>query len=408
MMNRLACALAAALLIPVAASAQHWVGSWASSQQIPEPNNALQPEQLTDVTLRQLMRVTLGGPRLRIRLANTFGTAPLRIDSVHIARTAGGDSARILPGGAAVTFAGRAGVAIPAGAEITSDPVAFALPALATVAVTMHVPEPPAQQTSHPGARATSWLLHGDHGADLDLPGAEGSEHWFLLAGIDVEAPAAAAAIVTLGDSITDGRGATHSDNQRWPDFLANRLQADPRTRNLAVLNHGVGGGRVLLDGAGPNALARFERDVLAMPGVRYVLILEGVNDLGTFTRDAPQSPEAHADLVRRLILAYAEMIRRAHERGLTMIGGTIIPYGGSEFYHPDAANEADRQAINAWIRAPGHFDALVDFDALLRDPAHPERMRTEMDNGDHLHPSIAGYRAMAEAVPLALFTRRH
>jgi lysophospholipase L1-like esterase len=407
MTRKLAFALAAILFASAPSLAQHWVGSWAASQQIPEPNNALRPEQLTDVTLRQLMRVTLGGPRLRIRLANTFGTAPLRIDSVHIARTAGGDGAHILPGGAALTFAGRAEVVIPAGAEITSDPIAFALPALATVAVTMHVPDPPAQQTSHPGSRATSWLLHGDHVADLDLPGAQGTEHWFLLSGIDVDAPAGAAAIVTLGDSITDGRGVSHSGNNRWPDVLAERLQADPRTRNLAVLNHGVGGGRVLLDGAGPNALARFERDVLAMPGVRYVLILEGVNDLGTFTRDAPQTPEAHAGLVRRLIAAYAEMIRRAHERGLIVIGGTIIPFGGFALYHPTEVNEADRQAVNAWIRAPGHFDAVVDFDALTRDPTHPERMRADMDSGDHIHPSIAGYRFMAEAVPLSLFTRR-
>jgi lysophospholipase L1-like esterase len=404
--NRLACLLAL-LLLAAPASAQHWVGSWAASQQVPEPNNALRPEQLTDVTLRQLMRVTLGGPRLRVRLSNVFGTTPLRVDSVRIARTAGGDSARILPGGAALTFAGRSEVVIPAGAETTSDPVAFALPPLATVAVTMHVPAPPERQTGHPGSRATSWLIRGDHGADLDLPGAEGVEHWYLLSGIDVEARAGAAAIITLGDSITDGRGVTHSGNNRWPDVLAERLQADPRTRNLAVLNQGVGGGRVLNDGAGPNAMARFARDVLDQPGARYVLILEGVNDLGTFTRDGPQSGAAHDDLVRRLIAAYAEMVRRARERGLVAIGGTIIPFGGFDLYHPTEVNEADRQAVNAWIRAPGHFDALVDFDALMRDPAHPERMRPALDSGDHIHPSIAGYRAMAGAVPLALFARR-
>ena len=408
MARRLVLALATLLLaLPAPGLAQHWVGSWAASQQIPEPANALRPEQLTDVTLRQLMRLTLGGARLRVRLANTFGTAPLRIDSVWVARTPGGDGARTLPGGAALTFAGRREVVIPAGAEVTSDPVALALPPLATVAVTMHVPAPPAQQTSHPGSRATSWMLHGNHVGDLDLPGAEGVEHWYLLSGIDVEAAPGAGAIVTLGDSITDGRGVTHSGNNRWPDVLADRLQADRRTRNLAVLNQGVGGGRVLNDGAGPNALARFERDVLAMPGVRYVLILEGVNDLGTFASAAPQPPEAHAELVHRLIAAYAEMIRRAHERGLVAIGGTIIPFGGFALYHPGPAEEADRQAVNAWIRAPGHFDAVVDFDALLRDPAHPERMRPELDSGDHIHPSLAGYRAMGEAVPLALFVRR-
>jgi lysophospholipase L1-like esterase len=407
MARKLAFALAPLLLLAAPALAQHWVGSWAASQQIPEPGNALRPEQFSDVTLRQLMRVTLGGPRLRIRLSNIFGTAPLRIDSVHVARTAGGDSARILPGGAVISFAGRGEVVIPPGAEITSDPVAFALPPLATVAVTMHVAEPPARQTSHPGARATSWLLPGDHAADPDLPGAEGVEHWYLLSGIDVEAPAGAGAIVALGDSITDGRGVSRSGNNRWPDVLAERLQADPRTRDLAVLNHGVGGGRVLDDGAGPNALARFERDVLSQPGVRYLILLEGVNDLGTLTRDVPATPEAHAALVRRLTAAYAEMVRRAHERGIVAIGGTIIPYGGFALYHPAEANEADRQAVNAWIRAPGHFDAVVDFDALMRDPAHPDRMRAEVDSGDHIHPSLAGYRAMAEAVPLALFARR-
>ena len=400
--------LAALLLLPAPAAARHWVGSWAAAQQVPEPNNALRPEQLTDVTLRQLMRVTLGGARLRVRLSNVFGAAPLRVDSVRIARTPGGDTARILPGGAALTFAGRSEVLIPAGAETTSDPVAFALPPLATVAVTMHLPEPPARQTGHPGSRATSWLRHGDHVADLDLPGAEGVEHWYLLSGIDVEAPAGAAAIVALGDSITDGRGVAHSENRRWPDVLAERLQADPRTRSVAVLNQGVGGGRVLNDGAGPNALARFERDVLGQPGVRWLILLEGVNDLGTLTRDAPASAEAHAALVRNLIVAYAEMVRRARERGIVAIGGTIIPFAGFDLYHPDRANEADRQAVNAWIRAPGHFDAVVDFDALMRDPSHPERMRPELDSGDHIHPSLAGYRAMAEAVPLALFARRN
>jgi len=266
------------------------------------------------------------------------------------------------------------------------------------------VPAPPAQQTGHPGSRATSWLLHGNHVADLDLPGAEGVEHWYLLSGIDVEAAAGAGAIVALGDSITDGRGVTHSGNNRWPDVLAERLQADPRTRHLAVLNQGVGGGRVLNDGAGPNALARFERDVLAMPGVRYVLILEGVNDLGTFTREAPQSAEAHASLVARIIGSYRQMIARARANHIKAIGATILPYGGSDYYHPDAANEADRQAINRWIRTPGNFDAVVDFDALTRDPANPMRMKPAFDSGDHLHPSAAGYRAMADSIPLELF----
>ena len=215
-------------------------------------------------------------------------------------------------------------------------------------------------------------------------------------------APAGAAAIVVLGDSITDGYGVQPNTDTRWPDFLARRLQADPRTRHLAVLNHGIGGNRMLLDGLGPNALARFERDVLAQPGVRYLILLEGVNDLGTLTRDAPATPEAHRALVEGIIGAYRQMVERARARGIRAIGATILPYGASEYYHPNALNEADRQAINAWIRAPGHFDALIDFDAMIRDPAAPTRMRADLDSGDGLHPSIAGYEAMAEAVPLS------
>lgn len=211
-------------------------------------------------------------------------------------------------------------------------------------------------------------------------------------------------AIVTLGDSITDGNGSTTNGNDRWPDRLADRLQASPATRNVSVLNHGIGGGRLLLDGLGPNALARFDRDVLGQAGVRYLIVLEGVNDLGTFTRDAPQTPEAHAALVRRIIGAYRQIIQRARAARIKVIGGTILPYGGNDYYHPDAQNEADRQAINAWIRAPGNFDAVVDFDAVMRDPANPMQMRADVDKGDHLHPGAAGHRAMGDAVPLALF----
>jgi lysophospholipase L1-like esterase len=170
------------------------------------------------------------------------------------------------------------------------------------------------------------------------------------------------------------------------------------------VLNHGIGGGRLLLDGLGPNALARFDRDVLAQSGVRYLIVLEGVNDLGTFTRDGPQSPEAHAALVRRIIDAYRQIVERSRAHRITVIGATILPYGGSDYYHPDAANEADRQAINTWIRTPGNFDFVIDFDAVTRDPANPMRMKPAYDSGDHLHPSAVGYRAMADAIQLEWF----
>ncbi|MET0336215.1 MAG: SGNH/GDSL hydrolase family protein, partial [Caulobacter sp.] len=219
----------------------------------------------------------------------------------------------------------------------------------------------------------------------------------------DVLAGPKAAAIAIIGDSITDGFGVTPDTHGRWPDRLAERLQGTAATRHLSVLNHGIGGNRILNDGLGPNALARFDRDVLNQTGVKYVIVLEGVNDLGTLTRDAPATPAQHDALVGRMIGAYRQMVERGRARGLKMIGATILPYGASPYYHPDARNEADRQAVNRWICTPGNFDAVIDFDAALRDPARPERLRADLDN-DGLHPSLAGYVFMGDAVPLGLF----
>ena len=382
----------------------HWIGSWATSIYSPEDRNTLPAADLNDATLRQVVRVSLGGARIRVRLSNAFGTQPLRIGAAYVARSADPASARIA-GGAALTFSGRSAIVIPAGADYVSDPVNLSVPANTHLTVSMYLPAAPARQTGHPGSRATSYLVRGNRVAAPDLPGAQTANRWYQLAGVDVEAPPYAAAIVTFGDSITDGYGVQPNTDRRWPDALARRLQANPETGHLSVLNHGIGGNQVTLDGLGPNGLARFERDVLAQPGVKFLIILEGVNDLGRSTRDAPISAEAHRELVANITTAYAQMVQRARARGIRVIGATIIPYGSSAYYHPDAANEADRQAINAWIRAPGHFDAVIDFDAVLRDPADPRRMRTALDSGDGLHPSLAGYQAMANAIPLSLFT---
>ena len=236
------------------------------------------------------------------------------------------------------------------------------------------------------------------------MPAAKRVEHWFQVSGVDVLAPAQAAAIVTLGDSITDGHGATTDGNDRWPDMLARHLHSDKKLATMSVLNEGIGGNRLLLDGLGPNVLARFDRDVLAQPGVKFLIVLEGVNDLGTLTRDHDVSSEEHATLVRRILSAYEQIALRAHVHGIRVIGATILPYEGSDYYHPGPANEADRQAINQWIRSTKDFDAVVDFDALTRDPAHPGRLLPAFDSGDHLHPSPAGYKAMGEAIPLSMF----
>ena len=397
----------AASAAPRHRAANIWVGSWATSQQIPEPENALAPEDLQDATLRQIVHLSIGGRRLRVRLSNAFGTAPLHISAAHIARAAALGTAAIAPGSdRALLFSGAPDVTIPAGAEYISDPIDFDAPALSDIALTLRFDATPPQQTSHPGSRTTSFYVHGDHVADTDLANAKTATHWYQIAGIDVLAPAGASAVVTLGDSITDGRGSTTDHNDRWPDAFARRLQAFPPTRHIGVLNAGIGGGRVLADGKGQSALARFDRDVLAPAGVRYLIVFEGINDIGTLTVDHEASPEAHAALVARLIAAYEQIIARAHARGVRVYGATITPFTGSGYYHPGPASEADRQAVNAWIRTPGHFDAVIDFDAATRDPASPARLASRYDSGDQLHLSPAGYRAMAAAIPLRLFRR--
>jgi lysophospholipase L1-like esterase len=228
-----------------------------------------------------------------------------------------------------------------------------------------------------------------------------------MISEIDVEeATPGAASVVALGDSITDGHGATTNGNDRWTDVLAVRLQATTKTQSIGVSNQGIGGNHLLTDGLGPNALARFDRDVLAPAAVKWVIVFEGVNDLGGLERNGEVMPTAHAALVQSVIAAYQQIILRAHVHGLRVYGATITPYVGSTYYHPGQLSEADRQTVNQWIRAAGHFDAVIDFDAVIRDSEHPDRMLPAYDSGDHLHPSPAGYKAMGDAIPLNLFTR--
>ena len=396
------------------AASRHWVATWAASQQIPEPQNALAPEDLRDATLRQIVHLSLGGDTLRIRVSNAFGTAPLHLTSVHIARPLSPPAPNITPNitpridpasDRPLTFSGSPDLVLPAGAEILSDPIPFPAAPLSDLAVSIHFDQPPAVQTGHPGSRETSWFVHGDLVSAPDLPNPRQVEHWYQLTGIDVLAPSAAASIVTLGDSITDGHAALTNQNTRWPDELARRLQASPSGRLLGVANQGIGGNHLLTDGLGPNALARFDRDVLATPGARFLILLEGVNDLGGLTREHDASPAEHALLVHQILESFRQIIDRAHDRGLKVFGATILPDGGSGYYHPGPASEADRQAINTWIRQPGHFDAVIDFDQVTRDPSNPTHMLPALDSGDHLHPSPAGYKAMGDAIPLTLFT---
>ncbi len=397
---------------PTARSAPvaRWLGTWASSQQIPEPRNALPAAALRDATLRQIVHLTVGGHELRVRFANVFGTTPLHILAAHLAVPVSRLTGAIDPASdTALTFGGRSSVVIPPGAVYYSDPVAFNARPLSDLAVSLYLRKPPSPQTSHPGSRETSFLLHGNHVAAAQLPGAMRFNHWFFLSGLDVRVHGPAAAIVTLGDSITDGHATPNDSNTRWPDDLARRLQAAPATRRLSVLNVGTGGNRLLRYGLGPDALARFDRDVLAQPGVRYLIVIEGVNDLGMAGLHGPLTAAGNAALVRNITGAYRQIILRAHAHGITVIGGTITPFAGSTYYHPSAAILRDRRAINAWIRAPGHFDAVADFARQVRDPRHPQRLAPRYDSGDHLHPNPAGYQAMANAIPLSrLSTPEH
>ena len=380
-----------------------WVASWATSPQLAEGENALKAEELREGTLRQIVHLSIGGSQLRIHLSNRYGAESLHFTGVHVAKAVTAGSAKIVAGtDKELTFSKKTDVVVPAGADYISDPLEFQATALSDLAITLRVDSMASSQTGHPGSRATSFLAKGNALASEDLREAKKMTRWYFVAGVDVVAPTDAYAIVALGDSITDGHGATTDGNDRWPDLLAKRLQAAGATQKIGVVNQGIGGNRLLLDGIAANALARLDHDVLAQAGVRCVIVLEGINDLGMLTHEKEVSEAEHEAETRRVIAAYEQIIARAHAQGIKVVGATVTPFVASSFYHPNAKNEADRQAVNTWIRA--HFDGVIDFDKVVRDPAHPELMLAAYDSGDHLHPSAAGFAAMAETIPLSLF----
>jgi lysophospholipase L1-like esterase len=386
---------------------QTWIVSWAASQQIPEAQNALPAEDFRDATVRQIFHLSTGGSTLRVHVSNAFGSEVLHLTAVHIARPRGPASESIDPASdIALTFSGSSDVSIPPGAEYVSDSIEYPVGALSDLAVSFHLQAPPATETGHPGSRATSYITHGDLVRAANLPDAKHIDHWYQVSAIDVLGPNESGSIVVLGDSITDGHGATTNGNNRWTDVLARRLQGSRHTRNIGVSNQGIGGNHLLTDGLGPNALARFDRDVLAQAGVRWLIVFEGVNDLGGLSRLGEVPTSEHVRRVEQVLAAYQQIITRAHAHRIRVIGATITPYIGSDYYHPGPLSEGDRQAVNGWIRAVGHFDAVIDFDAVVRDARQPDRLRADFDCGDHLHPSPGGYRAMGESIPMALFKR--
>ncbi|GAA2670766.1 SGNH/GDSL hydrolase family protein [Streptomyces aculeolatus] len=388
-----------------------WVAAWTSMPQLTEPANMPPPPftqddgVLHDATLRQTVRLTVSGDRLRFRFSNAFGGAELPLTRAAVALPAGGRAGvdGIVPGTSRpLTFSGRPATTVPVGAQVVSDPVRLDAAPGANLTVTLHLADGQASTdvTSHPGSRTTSYLLAGDHTDAAALPGATATDHWYFLSGVEAEASAPTRAAVVLGDSLSDGRGSTTNGNDRWPDLLNDRLRG-PGAPPVSVVNQAAGGNRVLDDGLGPNALARLDRDVLAVSGARWLLVFEGINDIGT----APATPAAQEETGDELVAAYDQIVTRAHAQGIRVYGATLTPFGGSTPYDdPEGLREATRQRVNDWIRSSGRFDAVVDFDAATRDPANPRALRPALDTGDHLHLNPQGYALLASTVPLRLF----
>jgi lysophospholipase L1-like esterase len=372
-----------------------WVGTWATSAQAVEP--ALLPPdapKLSDVTIRQVVRASIGGRRLRVRLSNQFASAgnPLRVTGATIALSAG--AAAIKPGTLKpLAFDGRPSVTILPGALTLSDPVDFDFPPGADLAVTLHVASEVKEITGHRAARCDAFLQAGDAVAAPNLESPVTMKIWLCLCGVDTLGPPDTAAVICLGDSLTDGRGSTEGENRRWPDILSRRLRENPPTAGVGVLNQGIGGNSVTRGGIGQPALARLGRDVLAQPGARWLIVYEGANDLGG---------GATTD---EIIAAYRQIIARARDRGLRVYGATLTPAGGSFYDKPgDTSGETARQRVNAWMRSSRAFDAVLDFDAIVRDPSDPSRLLPAADSGDHLHLNDEGYRMLAESINLDLF----
>ncbi|WP_050515246.1 SGNH/GDSL hydrolase family protein [Streptomyces rimosus] len=376
-------------------AADRWTGTWSAAAAAVEPGNV---DGYAGTSIRNVVHTSIGGTSARIQLSNLLGTRPLAIRHASIARAAAPGTPAAAPGTMRrLTFSGRPGVTVPAGGGVTSDPVRLTVPPAADLLVTTYSPAPSGPVTYHPHARQTSYLARGDRAADTT--GADYTKKvtsWRYLTGVDVRGPHTDGAVAAIGDSITDGSTSTPDTNHRWPDFLAARLRTEPGAPRYGVLNQGISGNRLLTDGSrwsvsgGPSVLSRLERDVLSRAGVRSVIVEIGLNDL--FKSPRRLDPEELADGMR-------EIVRRARARGIQVTGSTLTPFGGHRGYRAEL--DSVRQALNAKIRAGEVFERYADFDKALRDPGNPLRLRPAYDSGDHLHPSDAGYRAMAEAVNL-------
>jgi lysophospholipase L1-like esterase len=386
---------------------EHWVATWTTAQLLVRtPPPAAAPagqgpnaRGFNHQTVRMIARASIGGRRIRVKISNAFGSAPLALGAAHIALR--GKDAEILPASDhALSFNGKPGCTVGPGIVIVSDPIDFTFAPLADLAVSLYFPGETGPPTNHATALHNTYIKDGDATAAPDLADATKTQSYYWLAGIDVVAPADAALVVTYGDSITDGARSTNENNHSWPTLLAARLAANKQTANIGVANMGIGGNRVLRDVAGASALARFDRDVLSQSGVKWVMLFEGINDIGHGAVAPEESVTAD-----ELIWGYKQIIDEAHTHGIQAIGCTLTPYSGASYSRD--VGEAVREAVNTWIRTSGAFDAVVDFEAATRDSTDPKKIRAEFDPGDHLHPNDAGYQSMADAIDLSIFTAK-
>ena len=373
-----------------------WVGTWSTAPQLVEPGNMPPPPGLTNNSLRQVVRVSIGGDTLRVRFSNEFSTSAVTMNSVQIAVSTGGNTINVSTN-KELRFNGNSQVTMNASSAVTSDPIAFDLTPRMDVAITIYFGETSATVSGHPGSRTTSYILAGNTTTTTDFTGAVTTDHWYNINTIDVLAPSTAASVAILGNSITDGRGSTTNLQNRWPDVFSEALLKDSSTRHIGVLNQGIGGNAVLSGGLGPTGVSRFDRDILNQSGVRWAIVFEGVNDIG-----GVRNAGAATTTANNLIAAYTQMIAKAHAKNIRIYGATIMPFNGNSYFNQ--YSEACRNTVNQWIRANGNFDACIDFDKVMRNPLDTTRLVSSYQN-DGLHPDAAGHKTMGESIDLNLFT---